>query len=130
MNTQYRRSFYVASKTKHAEMWRDLRARGYRVTSTWIDEAGEGESASYEDLAVRCVKDVAVADFVLLYCQPGEVLKGALIEAGIALALGKRVRCVGYCDSLSRVFNQHALWSMHASITEVLMAEQIINRAA
>lgn len=108
--------FYVASKTCHAHRWQQLRAAGHAVTATWIDEAGKGESADYAELADRCRREIQAASFVLLYCEPGETLKGALVEAGMALALGKPVRCVGQCDSLSRVFNRHPLWRAYDSV--------------
>lgn len=111
-----RERLYVASKTTHAARWRELRARGVLVVASWIDEAGEGESADYADLATRCIEEAASADATLLYCEPGEVLKGALVEVGAALAAGKQVRCVGDCGSISRVFKKHPLWREYPSI--------------
>ncbi len=115
---------YIASKTKHAPTWRLLREglRGSNnwINSSWIDEAGEGQSADYKDLARRCLSEIASANFVILYCESDELLKGALIEAGVALAYGKEVRCVGDCGSLSRVFRKHPLWSEFATIEEAL----------
>jgi|SRR6266498_2431050 len=113
---------YTASKTTHAEKWRTLRHE-HDVTASWIDEAGEGQSSNYSELAARCITDIESADILLLYCEPGELLKGALIEAGIALAFGKPVRCVGECASLSRVFNKHPLWTQFATVKEALDAK-------
>lgn len=102
---------YVASKVKHADMWREFRDTwGAPIISTWIDEAEEGQTADYRELAERCVREVQSATAVILYCQPGEVLEGALLEVGAALAFGIPVYCVGTCDSLSRVFTQHPDW--------------------
>lgn len=112
--------FYTASKTKHAHRWQALRDQGHPVTATWIDEAGEGQTADYAELADRCRRDIEAAEYVLLYCEPGETLKGALVEAGMALALGKPVRCVGRCDSLSRVFDRHPLWREYESVPAAL----------
>lgn len=111
---------YTASKVKHAPLWRTLRENGWPVAATWIDEASEGETACYGELAARCLREVAQADVLLLYCEAGETLKGALIEVGAALALGKRVVCVGVCDSLSRVFSAHTLWSCERSLGAAL----------
>jgi hypothetical protein len=86
------------------------------VIGSWIDEAGEGQTADYSELASRCISEIKEADVVILYCEPGDQLKGALIEVGAALALGKRVACVGECESLSRVFNAHPLWTFYPSI--------------
>ena len=115
--------FYVASKVKHAPLWRSMRAKGYAITSTWIDEAGEGQTSDYTELAERCLQDIKAADFLLLYCKPGQLLKGALIEAGMALALGKEVRCVGNCHTISRVFKSHPLWTRHRNILSAVNAE-------
>lgn len=105
-----KKTIYIASKTKHAAHWRKLRAQGFNVISTWIDEAGPGESLDLRDLAVRCVAEAARADFLILYCEPGDFLKGALIEVGAALASGVQVLVVGECDSLKSALNQHPLW--------------------
>lgn len=107
---------YVASKTTHADMWRELRARGLPVVASWIDEAGEGQTADYSELAARCISEIIHCTAVILYSEPGEILKGALVEVGAALAAGKQVRCVGRCDSISRVFEKHPLWSRHSSV--------------
>lgn len=112
--------FYAASKVKHARAWRKLRSCGEPVSASWIDEAEEGQTADYAELALRCIEEIRRSEFVLLYCKPGEILKGALIEAGCALALGKEVRCVGNCDSLSRVFRCHPLWREFESIDSAI----------
>lgn len=111
---------YTASKVKHFEKWIDLRKNGYAIVSTWIDEAGEGQSVDYTELSERCIKEIRDCDFLLLYCEEGEILKGALIEAGIALAFGKEVRCIGRCDTLSRVFIKHPLWKSYFRVTDAL----------
>lgn len=119
-------NIYVASKVKHAAMWKAVRQyllpKNHAITSTWIDEAGEGETASYTELATRCISEIAASDVLILYCEPGELLKGALIEVGAALALGKKVAVVGDCESLSRVFKSHGLWSEHESILDILLS--------
>jgi len=107
---------YTASKTKHAYMWRDWRWNGFNIISTWIDESGKGESNDLEDLTIRCIEESKRADILILYCEPGEVLKGALIEAGAALASGTEVRQVGSCDSISKVFHSHPLWKVYPAL--------------
>lgn len=103
-------SIYTASKCCHAPKWRELRAQGYPIVSTWIDEAGPGESKSLQDLALRCISESAQADITLLYCEEQEILKGALIEAGSALTSNKKVHCVGECQSSSPVLKFHPNW--------------------
>lgn len=117
-------SIYVASRTIHAEKWLQLREEGWPIISTWIDEAGYGQSSSYLDLAIRCVSEASLATHFLLYCEPGEFLKGALIEVGAALAHMHPVFVVGECQSTSRVFEAHPLWYKMNSLREALLAIQ------
>ena len=107
---------YIASKTRHAAKWRALRSDGYDIISTWIDEAGPGESQDLPDLAKRCVSEAKSADVLVLYCEPGDVLKGALIEVGAALACGVPVREVGRCDSIQTALRHHPLWTAWCSV--------------
>jgi hypothetical protein len=123
-----KKKIYTASRTKHAARWRELRATGYDIISTWIDEAGPGESADLPDLARRCIREATAADFLILYCEPDDFpLKGALIEVGAALASGVPVLVVGECASLKTALNQHPLWrecaSLGAALHLVCMAE-------
>lgn len=109
-------ALYVASKTKHAAKWRELRARGLPVVASWIDEAGEGQTKDFADLAMRCIREATTADYVLLYVEPGETHKGSLVEVGAALAAGVPVRCVGDSRTVSKTFRHHPLWSDHPSV--------------
>lgn len=105
------KGIYFASKVRHAPRWQALRDSGVPTVSTWIDEAGEGQTLDYAELSMRAIAEIGRATALLLYCEPGEILKGALIEAGAALANGTPVLCVGQCGSLSRVFRKHPLWA-------------------
>jgi len=86
---------YVASKTRHAHFWQDLRGAGAPIISTWIDEAGEGESADLHDLWDRCISESKDCDVLIVYREPQDVLKGAWVEIGAALAAGRPVYAVG-----------------------------------
>lgn len=90
---------YVASKTRYAPLWRQRRDAwaelGLAVASTWIDEAGEGESASLADLWIRCIQEASGADFLVAVNEPGDAWKGAFVEIGAALAAGKPVYVCG-----------------------------------
>lgn len=92
-------TIYIASKTKHAKRWIALREKGWRIISSWIDEAGEGQSADLEDLAKRCIYEPTIADFTILYCEKDDHLKFVLAEVGAALAAGNRVIVVGADNS-------------------------------
>lgn len=102
------KGIYTASKVCHASKWVALRERGWLISATWIDEAGEGQTACLTDLWRRCVDEASSSDAVLLYVEPGEQLKGALVEVGAALACGVPVYVVG---------DVQASWKKHPLVT-------------
>jgi hypothetical protein len=116
------RRIYIASKVTHAEKWRRLRDEGWPVISTWIDEAGEGESKSLANLATRCIDEARSCTDFILYSEPGDVLKGALLECGAALANGVPVYGVGTGPSISRVFENHPCWRICDTVEDALCA--------
>lgn len=87
---------YTASRTKHAHLWRDARSKGLPIISTWIDEAGEGESPSMLYLWIRCIEEATNCKALILYRESDEPLKGALLEAGAALSALNTVYAVGF----------------------------------
>lgn len=89
------RGIYIASKSKHGPRWREMRAAGLPITSTWIDESGEGETSDWVDLWDRCIAEASKAGAFIMYQEPGEVQKGALVELGAALQAGVPVWWVG-----------------------------------
>lgn|SRR3990167_5519652 len=113
-----RHGIYMASKTKHAPMWRDMRQSGVPINSTWIYEAGAGESACLADLWLRCIGEAVCARALVVYREPDEVLKGAFIEVGAALAVGIPIFAVG-CDEYS--FTNHPLVTKCATLSEALL---------
>lgn len=86
---------YVASRAsipERGEMWRKFRAQGIPITSTWIDEDGEGQTADFRDLWDRIAREIMQSVALVLYAEAGDFpLKGALIEAGMAIGMNKRV---------------------------------------
>lgn len=113
---------YIASKTKHAPKWRKLRDElGYPIISTWIDEAGEGQSSDLRGLASRCIKEASEATCTVVYGEQGEILKGALIEIGSALGSGKPVICVGTWENFKSVFQSHPLWRSSGSVETAML---------
>lgn len=89
---------YVASRASLPErpaMWRGLRAAGWDITSSWIDEAGEGQTACFTGLWKRIEEEIRRSRGLILYAEEQDMpLKGALIECGIALGMGKPVAVV------------------------------------
>lgn len=120
-----KKTIYIASKTKHAPMWRLARQLGAPIISTWIDEPDP--SPDFEMLWCRCIEEAAAADFVVLYAQHGEVFKGALVECGAALAAGRTVIQVGVCESLKAGDGSDASFTSHPNWRRV---EDIANAFA
>lgn len=82
---------YIASRAsvpERAAAWRKLRdVDGWKITSSWIDEAGAGESEDLGALWVRIAGEVSRSERLVLYVEPDDFpLKGALVEVGIAMA--------------------------------------------
>lgn len=76
-------------------MWKALRKGGAAIVSTWIDEAGTGDTTDFTELWSRIESEIRMADRLVLYVEPGDFpLKGALVEVGMALARGKQVMVV------------------------------------
>lgn len=110
---------YVASRVLHGGIWRDYRANGHPIISTWIDEAGEGQTADMGELWTRIVDEIRRSTCLVLVVHGiGDLpLKGALVEAGIALALGKPVHvCVYRIDLEPRSFRPIGSWVNHPNV--------------
>jgi hypothetical protein len=74
-------------------MWKMMRdGLKLPIISSWIHESGNGETASFSDLWVRIESEVRQCDALLLHVYPEDFpLKGAFVEVGMALALGKKI---------------------------------------
>lgn len=86
---------YIASKARHAPKWVELRRLGVPIISTWIDEAGPGETQDYSELWVRIVREIQESTKLIVYSEEGESQRGALLEMGIALGAGIPVLWLG-----------------------------------
>lgn len=117
-------SIYVASRASLPErsaMWRAHRSDGYPIISSWIDEAGEGETENYAELWSRIEREIASSRALLLYAETEDFpLKGALIEAGIALGMGKRVIvCLPGVDLQGRTMRPAGSWIAHGRVQRI-----------
>ena len=91
---------YTASKLKHAQMWRDLSKQWNRVFfhARWLKHTEIGTPDAKEHAGrfwMEDEADVKVADAVLVYAAPEDHLRGALVEAGMAIAYTIPVIVVG-----------------------------------
>lgn len=79
---------YVASRVKHAKMWRGRVFRGDPIVSTWIYEDGEDQTESFSELWERILQEIKASDRLVIYIGRNDFpLKGAYVEVGMALAL-------------------------------------------
>jgi len=102
-------------------MWRRLRREGWQITSSWIYEAGEGETADFEELWLRIEREISHSDALLLYAENGDFpLKGALVEVGIALGMGKPVLiCVPDVKLAGRSMRPIGSWIAHPLVNRI-----------
>ena len=118
-------NIYAASKVWHAPLWRDVRLAlldGTTITTTirWIDYEEHSDIVMNRkgELWQHCLEDIAKADAMMIYCDDfREEQRGVLVEAGIAMALGKPVICINTCKTFSAAtgvsdvaFTHHPLW--------------------
>jgi len=90
---------YIASRASLPERsaaWRRLRdVDGWKITSSWIDEAGAGETPDLGALWTRIESEIAQSERLILYVETDDFpLKGALIEVGMAIAHKIPIRVV------------------------------------
>ena len=122
---------YIASKTRHAPKWIALRAGGAPITATWIDEAGAGDTLDFSDLWRRCVSEASSGAALILYHEDGDVLRGALVEAGAALASGRLVFLVSPVASGDTgplgSFMAHRLVTRFSTVDQAIAAARAAN---
>lgn len=114
-------SVYVASRASvpaRPTMWKLLRDEGAIIVSSWIDEAGEGETIDFSELWQRIEGEIRAADRLVLYVEPEDFpLKGALVEVGMALSLGKPIWVVAPGVELEmRGMRPLGSWAKHPGV--------------
>lgn len=114
------KGIYVASRVKRAPVWLKWRATGQPIISTWIDEAGEGETADLSELWTRVQREVSGAAALIFYAGADDFpLKGALVEVGIALGAGIPVFLVLDAGIMldGRTLRPLGSWALHPLVT-------------
>jgi hypothetical protein len=107
---------YVASKTKHQAKWRALKAAGEPIISTWIDLPIDksGNAVDHQAIWRSFIHECVTATAVVLYVEPGEVLKGGLVEIGAALGAGVSVFYVGDESDLGTFAAHPRMWKCNS----------------
>lgn len=100
-------------------MWKALRDSGTSIVSTWIDEADAGATTDFSELWYRIECEIRSADRLVLYVENDDFpLKGALVEVGMALAMGKPVFIVAPGIELNnRDLKPLGSWAKHPNVT-------------
>ena len=114
---------YVASRASieaRPQMWRALRDRGWQISSTWIDKLGEDTSDNPDALTElwACIEsEIAQSAGVLLYGEPEDFpLRGALMECGFALGMGKHVAIVAPGVEIDENMRPLGSWVRHPRV--------------
>ena len=108
---------YTASKLRHTEWWRQLRTDWpeFDWVSRWpVDHCGNiPDSDTFARwFWMQDVEDVSRCDVCVVFAERDDHLRGALVEAGIAIALHKTVIVVGQHED-------YGTWQWHSSVRRV-----------
>ena len=110
---------YVASKMKHAARWRELYASPrVHLVNRWpfLEPFVDADEVNARFFWQDDIADIRACNALIVYAEAGEHLRGALVEAGAAIALGKLVVVVG--DHPDYGTWQHHPYVMNASTIE------------
>lgn len=111
---------YIASKARHRVEWRRFREAGHNIISRWIDtpdqliDTSRDPGLDYVKLWTHCIEDVLNCDVLILYCGPGETMKGALVELGAAIGHNKTILVVGYPKDI----HENGTWISHPLVMD------------
>jgi len=88
---------YIASKLEHAGKLSIIRKDGFHINARWIDmaEIHRKKMKPVTHWQQENFDDIEAADFVILYVEPGDKMKGALGEIFYAVRAGKQVWIAG-----------------------------------
>ena len=110
---------YVASRTQFAGLWRSLRSAGLPIAASWIDSEDSATGAEVARFSDSRLREATSADALILYNEDADAPTTALLEAGAALAAGKRVVSVGpRLTSLGR--EGHPNWLHYDTLPEAI----------
>lgn len=116
---------YIASKMHHAPKWRAAYSRpDIHVVSRW-----PFLETQVDDCDTNCRKfwqddftDISSCDILILFAEEGENLRGALVEVGIAMGLGKQIIVIGD-------HSDHGTWWHHPLVRKVVDLEAAMKLA-
>lgn len=103
---------YVAGKFEDRDIvrqvYRELKSKGHEITLDWTDHEHSKTTSEQAKWAVEDIEGVKRCDVLIAVLISDYRYRGALIEIGAALALGKRVITLGRNEN-SSTFLYHPL---------------------
>lgn len=115
---------YVVSKIKHMQMWRSLRS-SIPIISSWIDDGPE-KPLDFAEAWPRYLAEAARAKVLIVYTEPGEILKGGILEIGAGLAGGAEVLLVGGIPDALVSACQHRNVHRHLSVPDACWRARVL----
>lgn len=88
---------YTSAKLEWATKLKAVNQDGFHFNARWLDtaDAGRQRLKPASHWQQENFDDICAAHFFLLYIEPGDHLKGALVEIGYALGIGKKCWIAG-----------------------------------
>lgn len=113
---------YFASKMHHAEKWRDLYSHVH-LSCRWpfLEPFVEPSPENARKFWLDDFTDIENCDVLVCYAEEDEKLRGALVEVGIALGLGKIVYLVGDHPDFGT-------WRYHRLVYNYETLEQVLEK--
>lgn len=122
---------YVASRASNPQrgaMWRQCRDKGAIITSSWIDATGDADVEFLKALWTNIEKEIEACDRLVLYVEQDDFpLKGAFVEAGMAIGKGKPVFIVAHNVQINpNNFSPLGSWVAHPLVTFVNGLDEVM----
>jgi nucleoside 2-deoxyribosyltransferase len=114
---------YTASKLRHGAMWRAYADDRVHFHARWLVHNLHGTQADPEratEFWIEDEHDVRCADAVIVYAEEEDKLRGALVEAGMAVAYGIPVIVIGSHPD-------YGTWQYHPGVARADTLEQAID---
>jgi hypothetical protein len=114
---------YIASCVRHAELWRAIHTTpDIHFVSRWpfLEPFIDPDPANSRKIWLDDMADVRGCHALIVYAVEGDHLRGALVEAGAALALGRMVIVVGEHPD-------YGSWQYHPNVTHVATLENALD---
>ena len=94
-------SYYISSKTKHAEKWKDNKIiNNFNVVSTWFKHNTKKELMDIytkSNICYKILEEIKNCDYMIFYIEENDTNHiGSFVEFGIALALNKQIFIIGH----------------------------------